>query len=121
MCCPSERGRNPNKSNVQRVDSALRARGSFRAGRFAVYRARPVTSGSSEAGANAGSEVGRARQFLERRNNGHFLSATERDRGRPEVLVSGDVRAGQRTSPSRGTSRSGSISSTHSLDTIFIF
>lgn len=61
----------------------LWARGSFRAGRFAVYRARPVNSGSSEVGANPGSEVGRERQlgvFLERWNNGRFLSATERDR-----------------------------------------
>lgn len=71
--CTSERGKNPNKSNVQRVDSALRARGSFSVGRFAVYRGRPVTPGSSEVGANAGSEVGRERWlgvFLQGWNNG---------------------------------------------------
>lgn len=34
----SERGKNHNKSNIQRVDSVLRARGSFRVGSSAAYR-----------------------------------------------------------------------------------
>ncbi len=36
--CANESGKNHNKSNIQRVDSVLRARGSFRVGSSAVYR-----------------------------------------------------------------------------------